>query len=115
MSTPLDVSAWLSLTDENGNEISVSAENEIITVMLPNLWIVRPILRQFTNRRQRNCMIENVHSGLKHTDLMIEFRIANRVIALIGPHSRPGFISRIVGVGPVELKIFPILLSLFER
>lgn len=115
MSAPLDVSARLSLTDENGKEISVSAEKEIITVMLPSLWVGRPMLRQLTNRRQRIWMMENVHSGLKHADLRIEFRIAHRVIALIGPQSRPGLVSRIVGFGPVELKIVPILLSLFKR
>lgn len=115
MSTPLDISAQLSLTDENGKQILVSAEKEIITVILPSLWVVRPMLRQLSNRRQCTWMMENVHGGLKHADLMIEFRIAHRVIALIGPHSRPGLVSRIVGFGPVELKIVPLLLSLFKR
>ena len=114
MSEPLDVSARLSLTDENGNEISVSAEKEIITVMLPSLWVASPMLRQLTNRRRRTWMMENVHGGLKHADLRIEFRIAHRVVALLGPQSRPSWLSRIVGVGPVELKIVPILLSMFK-
>ena len=114
MSAPLDVSARLSLTDENGNEISVSAEKEIITVMLPSLWVCPPMLRQLSNRQERTWMMENFYRGLEHADLMIEFRIAHRVIALIGPHSRPGLVSRIVGFGPVELKIVPILLSLFK-
>lgn len=115
MSVPLDVSGQLSLTDKNGKEILVSAEKEIITVMLPSLWAGSSILRQLSNRRQRTRMMENVHAGLKHADLMIEFRIAHRVIALIGPQSRPGLISRIVGIGPVQMKIVPILLSLFKR
>jgi hypothetical protein len=114
MSAPLDVSGRLSLTDENGETILLSAEKEIITVMLPSMWVGRPILRQLTNRRQRSWMIENVHGGLKLADLMIEFRIADRVIALIAPQSRPGLVSRILGFGPVELKIVPILLSLFK-
>ena len=53
MSTPLNVFAQLSLTDENGKEMSVSAENEIITVMIPSLWATRPMFRLFTNRQQR--------------------------------------------------------------
>ena len=115
MNAPLDVSAQLSLTDENGKEISVIAEKEIITVTLPSLWVGRPILRQLTNRRQRTGMMEHFHYSLKHADLMVEFRIADRIIALIGPQSRPGLLSRIMGFGPVELKIVPILLSLFKR
>lgn len=115
MNAPLDVSAQLSLTDENGKEISVIAEKEIITVTLPSLWVGRPILRQLSNRRQRTWMMEHFHYSLKHADLMVEFRIADRIIALIGPQSRPGLLSRIMGFGPVELKIVPILLSLFKR
>ncbi|ABM04834.1 conserved hypothetical protein [Psychromonas ingrahamii 37] len=115
MSAPLDVSAQLSLTNENGKTILLSAEKEIITVTLPSLWVGRPILRQLSNRGQRTRMIENVHGGLKLTDLVIEFRIADRVIALIAPQSDSGLVSRMLGVGPVELKIVPILLSLFKR
>ena len=114
MSAPLDVSAQLSLTDENGKKILLSAEKEIITVTLPNLWVGRPILWQLTNRGQYTRIIEHVHGGLQFADLMIEFRIADRVIALIAPQSRSGLVSRILGVGPAELKIVPILLSLFK-
>jgi hypothetical protein len=115
MNAALNVTGHLSLINENGKEISVIAEKEIITVMLPSLWVGRPMLQQFTNQRQRSWMIGNVHDGLKLTDLMLEFRIADRVVALIGPQSRSGLISRILGFGPVELKIVPILLSLFKR
>jgi len=115
MNAPLNVSALLLLTDENGKEISVSAEKEIITVLLPSLWVGRPMLRQLSNRRQRTWMMENIYGGLKQADLMIEFRIAHQIIARIGPQSRPGLVSRIMGLGPVELKIVPILLSLFKK
>lgn len=115
MNAPLDVSAQLSLTDQNGKEISLSAEKEIITVTLPSLWVGRPMLRQLSNRRQRTWIMENVYGGLKHVDLMIEFRIANKVIARIGPQTHSGLIARMLGLGPVELKIVPILLSLFKR
>ncbi|MFT6924704.1 MAG: hypothetical protein ACJAZP_000262 [Psychromonas sp.] len=115
MSYPLDVSGRLSLTDENGKQILVTAEKQTITVTLPSLWVGHPMLRQLSNRRQRTSMMENIYGGLKHADLMIEFRIADRIIALVGPQSRPGFLSHLVGFGPVELKIVPILLSLFKR
>jgi len=115
MNAPLDVSGKLSLTDENGKEISVSAEKEIITVTLPSLWVGRPMLRQLSKRRQRTWMVENVYGGLKHVDLLIEFRIANKIIARVGPQTHSGLIARMLGFGPVELKIVPILLSLLKR
>ncbi|MFT6140040.1 MAG: hypothetical protein ACJAXN_001240 [Psychromonas sp.] len=115
MNAPLNVSAQLSLTDESGKQILLSAEKERITVTLPSLWVGRPILRQLSNPRQRTRIIENVYGGLKLTDLTIEFRIADRVIALIAPQSRPDLVSRVLGFGPVELKIVPILLSFFKR
>lgn len=115
MGAPLNVFAQLSLVAENGQAISVSAENEIITVTLPNLWIGRSILKQFSNRQKRGEMLENLYSGLLYTDLAIEFRISQRIIAQLRPESRPSFLSRLFGFGRIELKIIPILLSLFKR
>jgi hypothetical protein len=115
MNAPLDVFARLSVVDEKGKEISVNADKEIVTVMLPSLWIGRPVLGQLADRQRRTWLLDTLHDVLKTSDLAIEFRIAHRVIALIGPQSKPGFLSRIVGLGPLELKIVPILLSLFKR
>jgi len=115
MNAPLDISGQLSLTDENGKQISVSAEKEIITVMLPSLWVARPMLRQLGNRRLRTSIMKNVCGGLQHADLMIEFKIAHQTIARIGPQTRAGLVSRILGLDPVELKIVPILLSLLKK
>lgn len=112
MSTSLDVSAQLSLTNENGKNILVSAEKQTITVILPTLWVANTALKQATLGRNRSLMIADAHAVLKHTDLMIEFRIADRVIALIGPQTRSSLLSRLVGLGSIELKIVPILLSL---
>ncbi|MEH6454416.1 MAG: hypothetical protein V7782_15405 [Psychromonas sp.] len=112
MSTSLDVSAQLSLTNENGKNILVSAEKQIITVILPTLWVGNTALKQVTHGRNRSSMIADVHAALKHADLMVEFRIANRVIALLGAQTHPSFLSRLVGFGAIELKIVAILLSL---
>ena len=115
MNAPLDVFARLSVAAENGEEISVNAEKEIITVILPNLWIGRSVLKQFSSREKRGEMLDNLHGGLKYADLTIQFRISQRLIAQLRPQSRSSFLSRFLGFGPVELKIVPILLSLLKR
>ncbi len=112
---PLNVFADLRVETDIGREILVSADAEVVTVTLPSLWVGRPMLQQLSNRQRRAGLLEHVHGGLKRADLVIEFRIAHRVIALIGPQSRPNLLTRLLGFGPIELKIVPILLSLFKR
>jgi hypothetical protein len=115
MNAPLDVFARLSLVDGEGKEISVRAEDEVITVTVPSLWIGRPVLKQLSDRQRRQRLIGYAHDGLDRADLMVELRVSQRLIARIGPRARPGLWSRLLGLGPVELKIVPILLSLFKR
>lgn len=116
MSIPLDVFAQLSLVADTGEEVAVSAKDETITVELPSLWTGRSIVaRQLADRAQRKRMIEKLHMGLQVADLALEFWVAHRLIAQLRPQSRPTLLSRILGVGAVELRIIPLLLSLLRR
>ena len=115
MHAPLDVFARLSLVNDDGKEISVRAEDEIITVTVPSLWVSRPVLKQLSERQRRQRLFGHIHDGLDRADLMVELHVSQRLIARIGPRVRPGVWSRLLGLGPVELKIVPILLSLFKR
>ena len=115
MNAPLDVFARLSLVNDDGKEISVRAEDEVITVTLPSLWVGCPVLKQFSERQRRQRLFGYAHAGLDRADLMVELHVSQRLIALIGPRARPGLLARLLGLGPVELRILPILLSLFKR
>jgi hypothetical protein len=116
MTGPLNVFAQLSILGGNGEEISVSAKDEIITIDFASFWVGRSILKsQFSNRNKRETMLQRLQNGLQYADLALEFRVARRVIARLSPQSRPNWLSRWLGYGPLELKLWPILLSLFHR
>jgi hypothetical protein len=116
MDVPLNVFAQLSVLSDRGETISVSAENQTITVDLPDFWTSRALVkRQFPTRANRETSIDQLHNGLKQTDLAIEFRVARRLVARLNPRSQPNTLSRLLGIGPVELLPIPLLLSLFQR
>ena len=115
MIMPLDVTAQLSLSDKNGKEISVCAQNGVISIVLPSLWTEYPFKQPFVERRQRENLLRVLHQGLQDIDLNIELRVAHRIIALIGPKTQAGFISKILGFGPVKLRVTSIMLSLFRK
>jgi hypothetical protein len=116
MNTPLNVFAQLSVLSDRGETISVSAEDEIITVDFPDFWTSRALVkRQFPNRANRESSISKLHNGLKQTDLAIEFRVAKRLVARLNPQSQPNVVSRLLGVAPVELLPVPLLLSMLQR
>lgn len=116
MNAPLNVFAQLSVLSDRGETISVSAEDEIITVDFPDFWTSRALVkRQFPNRADRETSIDKLHNGLKQTDLAIEFRVARRLVARLNPQSQPNTLSRLLGVAPVELLPIPLLLCLFQR
>jgi hypothetical protein len=116
MTGPLHVFAQLSILGGNGEEILVSAKDEIITIEFASLWVGRSILKsQFSNREKRETLLQKLQNGLQTADLALEFRVARRVIARLSPQSQPNWLSRWLGYGPLELKLLPILLSLFRR
>ena len=117
MTSPLNVFAQLSILGGNGEEISVSAKDEIITIDFASFWVGRSLLKsQFSNRNKREIMLQKLQNGLQYADLALEFRVARQlIIARLTPQSRPNWLSRWLGYGPLELKPWPILLSLFRR
>ena len=115
MIMPLDVTAQLSLSDNNGKEISVCAQNGVVSIILPSLWAEYPFKQSFIERKQRESLLRVLQQGLKDIDLNIELRVAHRIIALIGPKTQAGFISKILGFGPVKLRVISLILSLLRK
>jgi len=101
----------LSLIENDGKEILVCAHNGVIAITLPSLWTKYPLKDRFVERNQREKMPGDLHQGLKNVNLNIELRVADRVIATIGPKTKVDFISKLFGFGPVRLKIILIIMS----
>lgn len=110
----LNVDGQLSLVSDRGAAVAVSANGTTIIVGVPDLGTAMRCGRGL-NRRRRLALIGQAHQWLTRADLMVEFRIRDATLALLGPHAQPGVLSRLTGLHPLELRIKAILTSLFGR
>jgi len=114
MPAPLDVFAALSLTTDDGKVISVQGEKNIVAVELPDVWSSYSLIRRFAAPEQRPVMLGNMQQGLLMADLTLEFRVSSRRIARLRPQSRPNWLSRLLGLGSLEINPFALLLAVFR-
>jgi hypothetical protein len=110
----LNVDAQLSLVSDRGAAVAVTANGATISVGIPSLWMATRYGRRL-NRRRRLALFGQAHQWLTRADLMVEFRIRDHTLALLGPHAQPGLLSRLTGLHPLELRVRAILRSLFGR
>jgi hypothetical protein len=112
---PLAIHADLSLLAADGSVVTVTATDAVIDVTLPRLrsrhWAMGPL----ANRRQRQSLLARLQHGLQATDLTLRFKVRQHVVAQLRPHSRPTRLSRMLGLGAVEVRVMPVLLALFGR
>lgn len=110
---PLCVDARLTLVNDRGSEVVVAADGGTITIAAPSLWIMAPYRGWLVGGRL-DAALGLAERWLTRADLMIEFRVAGRLVALMGAEARPGYLSRVAGLAPLELRIGALLLSLFK-
>lgn len=111
MSVPVDVNGRLSVTAETGEQFDVEAEGDEIAINLTNLWIGRSLAKQGLDRKKRQAMIRKVHTALRRTDLSLRIQIAGQSVAYLSAASKESLLSRLFGLGPLELKPLAFLLA----
>ncbi len=112
---PLTIHADLSLRAANGEVVTVTATDTIIDVTLPRLWSHQWALGPLADRRQRQSLLARLQRGLQVANLTLRFKVRQRVVAQLRPHSKPTRLSRLLGLAAVEVYIMPSLRALFER
>ena len=113
---PLDVSGEVQalVADET---VRVTAIKNTITVDIPNFRVGMVALRGVGRRKRRAGMISRVAAVLQFADLSVQFRLAGGTVATLGAGARPGLLSRMLGVAPLEIKwsgVGPLLRSLLR-
>jgi hypothetical protein len=112
---PLAVFADLQLLAESGDAIAVKATDSVVTVTLPRLWSRRWALGPLGKRVQREPLLARLHEGLQRTDLTLHVELRRELVARLGPQSKPTLLSRLLGLGAVEVRVFPCLRALLRR
>ena len=114
MSVPVDVNGELSVTAESGEQFYIEAEGDEIAINLTNLWIGRSLAKQGLGRNKRQAVIGKVHATLRRTDLSLRVQIAGQSVAYLSPDSKESLLSRLFGVGAVELKPLAFLFAVLR-
>lgn len=109
---PLAVFAELSLLAASGEVIAVTAAGPVITVSLPRLRSQYGRGSPLSDRSQRKRLLASLHEGLRAADLTLRFEVKRRVVAQLRPESKPTLLSRLMGLGAIELRVIPCLLAL---
>jgi hypothetical protein len=112
---PLAVHAHLSLLAADGAVVTVTATDAVIDVTLPRRWSRHWAIGPMADRRQRQSLLARLQRGLQITDLTLRFKVGQHVVAQLRPHSQPTRLSRLLGLGAVEVYVMPVLRALFGR
>lgn len=112
---PLAIHADLSLLSADGEEVTVTATGQVIDITLPQLWSRHWAMGPLADRRQRQSLLARLQRGLRVADLTLRFRVRQHVVAQLRPHAQPTRLSRLLGLGAVEVYAMPAVRALFGR
>lgn len=115
MARPVDVLGEISVSGEKGEQLRVVGRGDAIAVNLPNLWTGRLLARQAHNRSRRQAAISKLQSHLQRANLTLQIEIAGKPVAYLSSHSQATLLSRLLGLGSIELKPMALLATVFRR
>ncbi len=115
MTRPVDVLGQLSVTGERGVQVEVEGRGDSISLALPSLRVARSLAREAAGRSKRLAMITRTQAGLRRADLTLQVHVAGRPIARLAPRSKATLLSRLLGLGAIELQPVGLLLAVFRR
>jgi hypothetical protein len=113
MSMHLNIFAHLVLSNA-GNDIVVQAGDGLITVELQNLSAGRALFKTRPVSHERMRLVRDIQARLTGSNQCLEFRIADRMIAKLGVGARSSIASRLLGLRPLEIRPFEMLLAIIK-
>ncbi len=112
---PVDVFGQLSATAEGSKQFQLEGRGDAIVVKLPDLATGRVLARQTSGRARRLSAIRKLHASLQLTDLRLQILVADTLVAHLGPDSGTTLLSTLLGLGPLKLKPWSLLVAMFHR
>jgi hypothetical protein len=107
----LDVGGDLRIETRAGT-LDVHARGTSLGLSLPSL---RAGLALLGPRPAREARLHELDAMLRLTDLRMVVRLGTREIARLGPGTRPGVLSRLLGLGPLEVRAPRLLRAVAAR
>ncbi len=107
----LEIYAQLAVSFE-GHEFSVKTDDGAgINIELPNLQTGWALFKQRPARRQRATLLNHLQTGLLACGSHLKFQIAGRTVATLGMGGPAGLSSTILGLQPLQLFPYQIILA----
>jgi len=97
--------------------VLITASSDTITVDIPSLRVGLLALRGVGRGKQRSETISRANVVLQLTALSVQFRMAGGTVAILGSAARPGAVSRVLGLAPLDIRLsglFSLLRSLWQ-
>ena len=88
----------------NDDAILVTAERDTILVDLPRRRLGLRALRRSGGRAHREEVLRGMQATLQLADLTVHFRLMGRIVARLGAGTRPGVLSWVLGVRPLQIR-----------
>lgn len=113
---PVDVYADLDV-DTPAGRVAVTADGRTVTVETDRYGTLRQLGAPFlaSDRRSRRRSLDRVRSFLETTETDLHFTVGHREVALMERSDQTGFLSRVLGLPGVRVRLIPFFRSLFER
>ena len=113
--TTVDVIGELSVLGEAGEQLRVFGHGEVLSMDMPSLRTGSLLVKKTGGRSKRRETISRLQAGLRLADLTLQLQVAGRPIASLSPHSEATLLSRLLGLGAMELRPLGLLLAIFRR
>ncbi len=105
MSVALDVIGNI-VASCGSDDVSISANGSKIHCQLANKNLLPRLLAHFPTRKRRIKTINNFHRALAFAELSLVVSLDNEEIARLGQESRAGILSRVLGLGSLEINFW---------
>jgi len=109
MSLALD--GVLTLTLEGAPPLSLEGRSDGLSLVLPGLRSVGRLVPGMGNRSARAQRLEILERWLSASDLSLEITLRGRRIASLSRHTRATWLSRLLALGPVEVRARDLIVS----
>jgi hypothetical protein len=105
----------LCLTGPNGERFQVRGAGERLEVDVDPAALSLGVLSRLPSRGTRRRWLLAAQPALRRAGVSVEIRMNGRPVAFYGWQSKPTFLARVLGLGPVEVRLSQLLSAWLRR
>ncbi len=114
MAKPLDIAGSVSIS-ANDQQMRFWGDGEIVHLNLENSSAGAQLLKLTPAKDSKKQLLAKIHQSLCFADITLQVDLNGRMIGRLGKRARPGLWSRILGLGPMQIRLFPWIRIWFSQ